>query len=277
MKNKGFKKKARKKARKKEFKVVIPARYASSRLPGKPLCLIAGKPMIQHTYERALLSQAKEVVIATDDQRIVNAVKEFTDNVVLTSSEHNSGTERLAEVMTLTGWSNDTIVVNVQGDEPLVLADHINQVAQSLADNEDAGMATLATPIHLAEDIFNANIVKVVLDSRGYALYFSRAMIPWSREQFKQEDILNAVKNEAVIEQNVWHRHVGMYAYRGHVLDQYKNLNSCTIERLESLEQLRLLFHGIKIHVSIVKKNAGHGVDVLEDIAKVEKLLAKEN
>ena len=261
--------------KKAEFKIVIPARYASSRLPGKPLRLIAGKPMIQHTYERALQSQAEEVVIATDDQRIIDVVSQFTDDIVMTSPDHASGTERLAEVLALKNWDENTIIVNVQGDEPLVAPAHIELVAESLKNNIKAGMATLATPINDLEEVFDPNVVKVVMDHQGYALYFSRAVLPWSRDSFTMQ----AVEQQAVktlTQESNWYRHIGMYAYRGTALQQYMTLQPCMLEKTESLEQLRVLYNGIGIHVSIVHEEPGHGVDVEADIEKVELLLKQQ-
>ncbi len=256
------------------FKVVIPARYASSRLPGKPLRLIAGKPMIQHTYERAIQSQASEVCIATDDQRIIDVVSQFTDNFIMTSAEHSSGTERLAEVLALKNWSEESIVVNVQGDEPLVLPAHINLVAQALTNNELPSMATLATPITAVEELFNTNSVKVVMDYRGHALYFSRAVMPWARDAFAEASVFGGGKALSQVPENSsWFRHIGMYAYRGSALKHYMTLAPCMLEKTESLEQLRLLYNGIAIHVSIITDEPGHGVDIEEDIAKVEALL----
>ncbi|MCP3850095.1 MAG: 3-deoxy-manno-octulosonate cytidylyltransferase [Gammaproteobacteria bacterium] len=258
-----------------DFKIVIPARYASSRLPGKPLLMIAGKPMVQHTFERALQSQAAEVVIATDDQRIIDVASQFTDSVVMTSAEHASGTERLAEVVTLMGWDDNSIIVNVQGDEPLVSPKHINLVAESLKNNINAGMATLATPINETEEIFDSNIVKVVMDYQGYALYFSRAIIPWARDSFTMTSVEQQDVKASLIDAN-WYRHIGMYAYRATALQQYITLKPCMLEKTESLEQLRVLYNGIDIHVSIVHDQPGHGVDVEADIDKVEKLLSQE-
>ncbi|WP_198262589.1 3-deoxy-manno-octulosonate cytidylyltransferase [sulfur-oxidizing endosymbiont of Gigantopelta aegis] len=255
-----------------DFKIVIPARYASSRLPGKPLKIIAGKPMIQHTYERALQSQASEVVIATDDQRIVDAAKQFTNDIVMTSSDHASGTERLAEVLQLKNWAEQSIIVNVQGDEPLVSPMHINLVAESLKNNRKAGMSTLATPIEMQEEAFDPNIVKVVMDHQGYALYFSRAVIPWARDDFKMTDA-SQQSIKKLPEESHWYRHIGMYAYRGTALKQYIMLEPCELEKTESLEQLRLLYNGIGIHVSIVRDEPGHGVDVAADIDKVEQII----
>ena len=257
------------------FKIVIPARYASSRLPGKPLREIAGKPMIQHTWERAMQSQAEEVLIATDDQRIADAVVKFTDSVVLTSPDHASGTERLAEVVQQQQWDEQTIIVNVQGDEPLVSPKHIEQVAAALEANPQAGMATLATPLQMNTEVFDPNIVKVVLDVKGNALYFSRAAIPWDRETFSNEraHTLTELPRNTQFPEQGWYRHIGMYAYRAGTLKQYMTMSPCMLEQTESLEQLRILYHGIKIHVTIVHDQPGHGVDVEADIAKVEQLL----
>ena len=258
-----------------DYKIVIPARYASSRLPGKPLRLIAGKTMIQHTYERAIQSHADEVLIATDDQRIADAVSQFTDNIIMTSTEHTSGTERLAEVLVLKAWHEETIIVNVQGDEPLVSPAHIDLVARSLINNTRAGMATLASTIDSVEQIYDTNIVKLVMDYQGYALYFSRAMIPWSRDSFSLKTIeQQAIKTLTTDAQ--WYRHIGMYAYRGTALKQYMTLPACALEQIESLEQLRMLYNGIAIHVSVIDNDPGVGVDVEADLEKVELLLAQQ-
>jgi 3-deoxy-manno-octulosonate cytidylyltransferase (CMP-KDO synthetase) len=254
------------------FKIVIPARYASSRLPGKPLIPIAGKPMIQHTFERACQCSADEVLIATDDKRIAEAASAFTENIVMTSPEHNSGTERLSEVVEKKQWSDDTIIVNVQGDEPLVLPEHIVLVAEALNASEKAGLSTLATPVRSVAEVFDPNVVKVVMDHSGHALYFSRAMMPWSRDSFKPA----AIEQQSInaLPEGSWYRHIGMYAYRAKTLKQYMSLKPCMLEQTESLEQLRVLYHGISIHVSVVHEQPGHGVDVEADIAKVEKILA---
>ena len=259
--------------KKNAFKIVIPARYASSRLPGKPLIQIAGKPMIQHTYERSVQSQAEEVVIATDDQRIADVVSQFTANIVMTSPDHASGTERLAEVVELKSWPDNTIIVNVQGDEPLVSPGHIELVANALKNNVNAGLATLATPINTLEEIFDPNVVKVVMDHQGYALYFSRAVMPWARDAFTMQTVAQQNVTDLANEGN-WYRHIGMYAYRAATLKHYQSLQACMLEKTESLEQLRLLYNGIAIHVSIIHEQPGHGVDVAADITRVEKILA---
>ena len=263
-----------------DFKIVIPARYASSRLPGKPLIKIAGKPMIQHTYERARQCMAGEVVIATDDQRIADAASQFTNDIVMTSKDHNSGTERLAEVVEIKKWDENTIVVNVQGDEPLILPEHIELVAKALEDNHQAGLSTLASPIETIEDIFDSNIVKVVLDYQANALYFSRAVIPWARDSFSMQYDMHKLREEDVkklMAQANWYRHIGLYAYRVATLKKYMKLQPCMLEKTESLEQLRILYNGIAIHVSIVEEQPGHGVDVEADIAKVEEKLRAYN
>lgn len=228
--------------------------------------------MIQHTYERALQSQAEEVIIATDDQRIAEVVSQFTSDIIMTSPDHASGTERLAEVVELKSWDDNTIIVNVQGDEPLVLSQHIELVANALENNLKAGLATLATPIHLLEEIFDTNVVKVIMDHRGYALYFSRAAMPWARDAFTM-DCFEQQEVKALADEGNWYRHIGMYAYRAATLRQYMTLKPCMLEKTESLEQLRVLYNGIAIHISVVHDQPGHGVDVEADIAKVEKIL----
>jgi len=248
------------------FNIVIPARYASTRLEGKPLRLIAGKSMLQHTFERSSLSRAEKVYIATDDERIESSVKAYTDNVVMTSAEHQSGTERLAEVVDKLTWDGETIVVNVQGDEPLILAEHINSVAQALIDNPEAGIATLCYQVQSGEELFDPNVVKVVRDNQNFALYFSRAVIPWHRDKFTDGNI-------ELPEDTEYFRHIGIYAYRANILRKYSQLPSTPLEKIESLEQLRALANGIKIHVGVTAEQPGHGVDVEKDIELVEALL----
>lgn len=243
-----------------EFVVVIPARYASTRLPGKPLADICGKPMIQHVYEKACLSGASKVVIATDHQKVFDAAKHFTNDVLMTREEHQSGTERLAEVVDLLDLSDDTIVVNVQGDEPLLSPDNVSQVATLLAQST-APMATLSVAIEERDEVFNPNAVKVVSDINKNALYFSRASIPFDRSAMMAEhQPLNLAP---------FQRHVGIYAYRAGFIKQYIQLSVSPLEVLESLEQLRVLYHGyaIKIEQAVVTPHAG--VDTPEDLAKV--------
>ncbi len=255
------------------YNIVIPARYASSRLPAKPLINIAGKTMLQHTYDRACSSQAKEVFIATDDKRILASAKNYTNNVILTSQHQQSGTDRLAEVVDLLAWGDNSIIVNVQGDEPLILAEHIEQVAQALDSNEKAGISTLSYRIQNVSDLFDHNIVKVVSDSKGFAMYFSRAAIPWNRDEFRQYN----VKDIQLPRDTPYFRHIGIYAYRASTLRKYQSLPPAPVEQVESLEQLRAMYHGINIMVSETDKQPGHGVDVEADIKRVEALIYAEN
>lgn len=247
------------------FKVVIPARYASTRLPGKPLLDIAGRPMIAHVCQRALEADAEQVVVATDDQRIFEAVSALGIEVVMTDAHHQSGTERIAEVARFLSWPVETLVVNLQGDEPLIEPAYINDVAMALASQNLAGMATLAAAIHEPEDIFNANAVKVVLDKNGDALYFSRAPIPWDRGRFPDQ----AANNPALPHL----RHIGMYAYSVGFLQRYCQWPASPLESVESLEQLRVLWHGEKIRVRVVAKTPEAGVDTPEDLERVRAVL----
>lgn len=249
------------------FKVVIPARYASTRFPGKPLADIGGKPMLQHAYECALKSGAEQVVIATDDERIKQAAEAFGANVCMTSSDHPTGTDRLAEVCLKYEWDVDDIVVNLQGDEPLTPQEILKQVALNLADHPKAGIATLSTTIQTAEEVLDPNIVKVVSDAEGYALYFSRAPIPWNRELGKEISNDNA---------SSYQRHLGIYAYRVSFLHSYTNMKMCELEQFEKLEQLRALFSGVAIHVDQAVKLPGPGIDTPEDLIAVSKLICND-
>lgn len=245
------------------FTVIIPARYQSSRLPGKPLADIAGKAMIQWVYEQASKAGARQVIVATDDQRIADAVTSFGGEVCLTRADHESGTERLAEVVEKYQLAADEIVVNVQGDEPMIPPSIIRQVADNLA-RSDAPMATLAVEIDHADEVFNPNAVKVVMDKNGYALYFSRASIPWDRDNF--------AKRPQEIHQNLL-RHIGIYAYRAGFINTYINWEPSALEKIESLEQLRVLWHGEKIHVDVAIDPPPAGVDTPEDLEKVRLLI----
>jgi 3-deoxy-manno-octulosonate cytidylyltransferase (CMP-KDO synthetase) len=249
------------------FKVVIPARYASTRLPGKPLLPIAGKAMILHVCDRALESGAEEVVVATDDQRIFDAVIARGIDAIMTSDEHQSGTERIAEVARIQEWDSRSIIVNVQGDEPLLPPEYIKLAAQALAAQTHAGIATLAARIAESREIFNPHAVKTVLDKHGYALYFSRAPIPWDRERFKHEP---PQPNPAV----PYLRHIGLYAYTVAFLHRYAEWAPSPLESIEALEQLRILWHGEAILVETVAAAPHAGVDTKEDLLRVEKLLA---
>ncbi len=249
-----------------KFKVVIPARYGSTRLPGKPLQLLAGKPMISYVCEQALKAKAEEVVVATDDQRIFDRVAQRGFEVMMTREDHNSGTERLFEVAESYGWSDETIVVNLQGDEPLIPPDYIRLVAEQLASQTSASIATLAAPVTHAEELFNPNAVKVVLNKGGYALYFSRAPIPWDRDKFP-----NNYDNEFLPESSF--RHIGLYAYSVGFLRRYIAWEQSPLETIESLEQLRILWQGEAIKVGTVEQMPDAGVDTLEDLQRVEQLL----
>ncbi|WP_299974588.1 3-deoxy-manno-octulosonate cytidylyltransferase [uncultured Pseudoteredinibacter sp.] len=245
-----------------EFFVVIPARYASSRLPAKPLADIAGKPMIQWVVERARLSDAKQVIVATDDERIETAVKAFGGEVIMTRADHQSGTDRLQEVAEKYGMAPDAIVVNVQGDEPLIPPEVINQVANNLDRAKEASVATLSEPIHSVEDFCNPNIVKALSDEQGIAMTFSRAPIPWPRDAF-------AKSQDALPEGFVPQRHIGIYAYRVALLNRFVTWDVAPIEATESLEQLRVLWHGEKIHLAEACAEVPGGVDTPEDLQRV--------
>ncbi|MEQ9916853.1 3-deoxy-manno-octulosonate cytidylyltransferase [Pectobacterium aroidearum] len=248
------------------FTVIIPARFASSRLPGKPLADINGKPMVVHVMERALESGAQRVIVATDHPDVETAVRQAGGEVCLTRADHNSGTERLAEVIERYGFTDDDIIVNVQGDEPLIPSVIIRQVAENLAASK-AGMATLAVPIETSEEAFNPNAVKVVTDAEGYALYFSRATIPWDRERFTQS-------KETIGDHFL--RHIGIYAYRAGFVRRYVSWAPSQLEQIELLEQLRVLWYGEKIHVAVAKAVPSVGVDTPEDLARVRHVMANQ-
>ncbi len=248
------------------FTVVIPARYASSRLPGKPLQDIAGKPMVRHVWEQACKSSAQRVVVATDDVRIVEVCRGFGAEVLLTRVEHNSGTDRLAEVAAALGLAAEAIVVNVQGDEPLIPPSIIDQVAANLAANPQAAIATLAEPIEDAATLFNPNVVKVVSDLHGLALTFSRAPLPWARDAF-------AVDRERLPANVPYRRHIGIYAYRAQFLHDFVAWGPCWLEDGECLEQLRALWHGVRIHVADALQAPPAGVDTQDDLDRVRRLL----
>lgn len=256
------------------FKVVIPARYGSTRLPGKPLKIIAEKPMIQWVYENAMAAGADEVLIATDDQRIVEAADKFGAKAFMTSALHRSGTDRISEVCTACGWSPDTIVVNLQGDEPGIPPSLIVLVARALRHHKEAGIATVATPIYTNKEFTNPNVVKVVLDNAQFAMYFSRSPIPYARDYLGslQSDSSSSCSNNAS-----YLRHLGLYAYRVAPLKRISAQEPSGPERLESLEQLRAMSMGIKIHVSVIDEAPGHGVDTAEDLEKVQALLSNNS
>jgi 3-deoxy-manno-octulosonate cytidylyltransferase (CMP-KDO synthetase) len=248
------------------FTVLVPARYASSRLPGKPLADLRGRPMVVRVAERARASGARRVVIATDDSRIADAARAHGIDAVMTRDDHPTGTDRLAEAATLLALGGDEIVVNVQGDEPLLDAALIRRVADVLSTRADAAMATACHPIADPEEAFNPNVVKVVLDARHCALYFSRATIPWARDAF-------ATGRRQVPDGLPLYRHYGLYAYRVGFLRTFPTLPVAPIEAFEALEQLRALWHGYKIVVEIAQGTPAPGVDTEDDLARVRSLL----
>ena len=248
------------------FRVVIPARYASSRLPGKPLADIGGRPMVLHVLERALQAGAESVVVATDDARVQQAVEAAGHQAMMTSPAHQSGTERLVEVAETLGWPDDVLVVNVQGDEPLIDPALIREAARQLVLHDDAVMATLAHPIHDHADFVNPNVVKVVADQAGYALYFSRAPIPWPRDAFAAQQAMPHELGAL--------RHIGLYAYRAGFLRTYAGLAPSPLERFEMLEQLRVLWHGHRISLGVTPAAPAPGVDTPEDLERVRALFA---
>lgn len=249
-----------------KFYVVIPARYASTRLPGKPLLEIGDRPMVVHVADRARLSGAAQIIVATDDIRIVEASKQHGYYAMLTRADHVSGTDRIAEVALREGWPDDAIVVNVQGDEPLIDPALITEVASKLAANPEAVMATACHRINSKADFVNPNIVKVVLDKQGHALYFSRAPIPYPRDTYTSDA-------ELPLDLPVY-RHIGIYAYRVKFLNQYAHIPPAAIEHYESLEQLRVLYQGYKIAVAITDNAPATGVDTEADLAFVRSVLA---
>ncbi len=250
------------------FRVVIPARYASGRLPGKALLPIAGKPMVQWVYERAKASVASEVLIATDDLLIVSAAHSFDAETVMTDAAHASGTDRIAEVARVRKWSDDDIVVNVQGDEPLIPPALIDQVAAVLETNRQADIATLATPILSMEEFMDPNVVKVVTNAAGRALYFSRAPMPWNRDGAAAGIASQKSFSGA-------RRHVGIYAYRVGALVRLASLAPSPLETREKLEQLRALENGMQIAVAETLERPGPDVNTAADFERVGALLGR--
>lgn len=243
------------------FKVVIPARYASTRLQGKPLLDIGGKPMVIRVAEQAIKSGASEIVIATDFEKIMQTAQAHNIKALMTRIDHASGTDRIAEVAQQLNWPDDEIVVNVQGDEPLIEPKLITEVAQYLANSPDAMMATACHAIHDEASLLNPNIVKVAIDASGNALYFSRAPIPYPRDELYKQHIQA-------------YRHIGIYAYRVGFLKQYAQLTVTELEKIERLEQLRVLYHGYKIGVTITKNAPASGVDTQEDLDYVRSIFS---
>ncbi|MCH9674180.1 MAG: 3-deoxy-manno-octulosonate cytidylyltransferase [Gammaproteobacteria bacterium] len=247
------------------FGVVIPARFESSRLPAKVLLDIGGKPMVVHTYERAIHSGADFVVVATDDARVVDGLAKWDIEAMLTRKEHRSGSERIAQVAEELGLAQDAVVVNVQADEPLIPPAVIRQVANNLVTRSSFDVATLCEPIHTEAQLFDPNAVKVVTDQAGRALYFSRAPIPWYRDAFADGDRAS---------KSLHFRHIGIYAYRVGYLLRYVALPACELETVESLEQLRVLYHGGSLHCEIAEEDPGPGIDTPDDLADIRALFA---
>ncbi len=252
------------------FRVIIPARYASTRLPAKPLLEVGGKPMIEQVVSKARQSGAADIWVATDDQRIFDVVQGFGGQVLMTRADHQSGTERLAEVVDQLALGDDDIIVNVQGDEPLIPPENIRQVAELLAGAPTVPVATLATPIDDALEAVNPNAVKVVCDQHGHALYFSRASIP------AQRDKLLAGQGPA-LEGGLLRRHIGIYGYRAGYLRKYVTLAESPLEKLEALEQLRILWHGDRILVADAAVEPPAGIDTPADLERVNRLLSQQN
>lgn len=234
------------------FKVVIPARYASTRLPGKALLMLNDKPIVQHVYENACASGADEVIIATDDQRIVDAAQKFNANICMTSDKHTSGTDRIAEVAKIQNWSNEVSIVNVQGDEPQMPSENIKQVAHNLMANKEVSMSTLCAPIKDESEFDNPNVVKVMFDNNNIALNFSRVVAK-----------LNC-KNPSINKKDVF-RHLGIYSYSVEFLNTFTQLPPSSFEKKESLEQLRALQNGYKIYIEESQQSTGIGVDTQDD------------
>ncbi|WP_305073524.1 3-deoxy-manno-octulosonate cytidylyltransferase [Propionivibrio sp.] len=253
-----------------KFKAVVPARYASTRLPAKPLLDLGGKPMVARVAERAVLSGADEVWVATDHPDVVKAAEASGLSVLFTRADHPTGTDRLAEVVELRGWSDDTIVVNVQGDEPLIDPALVARTAQQLAES-GADIATVAHPIDNPADFFAPNVVKVVCKANGDAMYFSRAPIPFARDHFAQD------KDRASLPSGfIACRHIGLYAYRAGFLRAYAKLTPSPVEGFEALEQLRALWHGYRISVLVSDHLPMPGVDTPEDAARMQEWFSKK-
>ena len=251
------------------FLVVIPARFASSRLHGKALADIDGKPMVVRVADRARASGADAVWVATDDQKIFDAVKLHGHQALMTGSDHATGTDRVAQAARQLGLADEDIVVNVQGDEPLIAPELIRKVALSLAEHGEASIATACHPIDDTESLLNPNVVKVVLDGTGHALYFSRAPIPYPRDSF-------ALNQSAFPAGLPSYRHIGIYAYRARFLQLYNRLEPAAIEGFEALEQLRALWHGHRIAVAVAAHAPQAGVDTDEDLARVRGIYAAQ-
>lgn len=255
-----------------EFKVIIPVRYASPSLPGKYMMDIAGKPMLQHVYELCLESGAEAVTIATDHEAIASVAKNFGAEVCMTSSDHQSGTERVAEAIVALGYDDDDIIVTVQGDEPLAPPELLHQVAGNLVKYDGVKVATLCEPITNSEDLFNPNVIKIVTNRRGYALCFSRAPITWEN----RNPYFSKAEVDKCVLMGSHYRHIRLYAYRAGFLQEYVQWEPCAIEQMECLEQLRILWNCSRIQVGIAKKTMPIGVDTEEDLETVRRIFAEK-
>lgn len=254
-----------------KYQVIIPARYASTRLPGKPLADIHGQTMVERVYRQASRSSAESVVIATDHRSVFDRVESFGGKVLMTAAEHPSGTDRLAEVANLLGLRDEDILVNVQGDEPLIPPEVIDQVALNLSDNSQCDCATLSEPIQSCGEFLEPSAVKVVTNEAGEALYFSRAPVPWPRDQ--AAEIVAADAGDMLPASLVAMRHIGIYAYRVGLLRSFTQWPPAVLEQTESLEQLRILANGKRIHVAQACSMVPGGVDTAEDLERVRKLI----
>ena len=251
-----------------DFHIIIPARYDSQRLPGKVLMEISGKPMLQYVYQNAVQAGAESVTIATEDERVASVAKSFGADVCMTSSIHRTGTERLSEAAEALSLEDDEIVIGLQADEPFIDASVIRMLVDDLSQFHNVKMASLCEPITSASELFDKNVVKVLLNKRSHAIYFSRSVIPWDRERFTDEGNLPKTVEG-------YHRHVGLYGYRVKFLQEYMDWGICQAERLEKLEQLRVLWNGGRIHMRVVNKKIPSGVNTLEDLVRVRDKLKR--
>jgi 3-deoxy-manno-octulosonate cytidylyltransferase (CMP-KDO synthetase) len=249
------------------FSVYIPARYGSTRLPGKPLCDLAGKPLIRHVFERAVESGADTIIIATDDERIRACAEGFGAKVCMTSADHTSGTDRIAEAAALLGEEEETVIVDLQVDEPCMPAQAIRQVAGLMGETGDAEMATLCVPLLDPKELFDPQVAKVVLNRQGHALYFSRAPIPWHRDGFIETRAVERLPAHAG-----YYRHIGLYAYRAGFLQRFSRSPVCPLEQVEHLEQLRALYYGFQIRIAVAEVPVETGIDTPYDLERIRRL-----